>query len=309
MVALPAQVILEVSSACNMSCKGCAFHGPNRYVSRPLGVMTEMVWRKAISEVGSWQQAVKLTTHGGGEPLLHPHLKEILTFARSFQKLKIGFLTNGMLLDREWSRFLVSLGLDWISFSIDGVLPGTHQNVRKRSDFHMIQENLNHLIELKGIKGVQRPRILLNMVAYDEVKDQQEAFVEQWINRVDHVMISYYRNPPESKRWPNVPAERKPCPLLWSQMVIAWDGRLGLCCEDFNIDFPIGSVTDRSLIDIWNGEEITGVRKIHELGEFDRHPMCRICDTWADSFIRERLDKVCGYRIRERVSQTVYSAL
>ncbi len=131
MIYLPSQVILEVTSACNLCCKGCAIHGPQHYVTRPMGTMEEKVWRTAIADIGSWGREVNLTTHGGGEPLLHPRLKEILTFAISFPRLEIGFLTNGMLLDQDWSEFLVSLGLDWISFSIDGVFPETHRIVRK----------------------------------------------------------------------------------------------------------------------------------------------------------------------------------
>lgn len=310
MTYLPSQVILEVTSACNLCCKGCAIHGPQHYVTRPMGTMEEKVWRTAIADIGSWGREVNLTTHGGGEPLLHPRLKEILTFAISFPMLEIGFLTNGMLLDQDWSEFLVSLGLDWISFSIDGVSPETHRIVRKRSDLNVIEDNLSTLLDIKQNAGTQKPRVMLNMVAYDEVLDQRELFVERWINKVDSIMISHYRNPPDSKRWPGIPADRKPCFLLWSQMVIAWDGRLGLCCEDFNIDFPLGRVTESPLLEIWNGQEISRVRNMHERGEFDSHSMCRVCDTWADnSIVHESKNEARGYRIIQKASQTVYSAL
>ena len=310
MTYLPSQVILEVTSACNLCCKGCAIHGPQHYVTRPMGTMEEKVWRTAIADIGSWGREVNLTTHGGGEPLLHPRLKEILTFAVSFPRLEIGFLTNGMLLDQGWSEFLVSLGLDWISFSIDGVSPETHRIVRKRSDLNVIEDNLSTLLDIKQNAGTQKPRVMLNMVAYDEVLDQRELFVERWINKVDSIMISHYRNPPDSKRWPVIPADRKPCFLLWSQMVIAWDGRLGLCCEDFNIDFPLGRVTESPLLEIWNGQEISRVRNMHERGEFDSHSMCRVCDTWADnSIVHESKNEARGYRIIQKASQTVYSAL
>lgn len=308
MTYIPSQVILEVTSACNLRCKGCAIHGPQHYVTRPMGMMQEKVWRTAISDIGSWGRKVNIATHGGGEPLLHPRLKEILTFARSFPELEIGFLSNGMLLDQDWSEFLVSLGLDWVSFSIDGVCPETHRIVRKKSDLNVIENNLCTLLEIKQNAGAQKPRVMLNMVAYDEVLDQRELFVERWINKVDSVMISHYRNPPDSKHWPVTPADREPCFLLWCQMVIAWDGRLGLCCEDFNIDFPLGRVTERPLLEIWNGQKISRVRNMHKRGEFDSHSMCRVCDTWADNIANESKDEARGYRIIQRASQTVYSA-
>ncbi len=306
----PSQVILEVTSACNLSCKGCAMHGPDRFVTRPTGPMPEKLWRMAIAEIGSWNRELNLTAHGGGEPLLHPRLKEILQFAKSFQKLQTGFLTNGMLLDMNWSEFVVSLGLDWIGFSIDGVSPETHRIVRKKSDLDLIEKHLIDLLSARERAKAQKPFVTLNMVAYEEVADQKDLFVERWLDKVNNITISHYRNPPDSRRWPIVPSERKPCFLLWSQMVIACDGRVGLCCEDFNIDFPFGRIGEKPLIEIWNGPEISELRKMHELGDFESHPMCRGCDTWSDNIIQktENNDRI-GCRMFHKASQTEYKPL
>ena len=305
----PTQVILEVTTACNLRCRGCAIHGPQKCVTRPLGTMKEVIWRRAIEEIGSWGQDVNLTTHGGGEPLLHPDLKHILRFATRFPNIKPGFLTNGMLLDRSWSEFLVSSGLDWVAFSVDGISPATHRLVRERSDLGVIERNICNLMELRARSPENRPRIMLNMVAYDELLDQKEAFIERWISRVDAVMISHFRNPPDSKRWPDVPSRRRPCFLLWSQMVIAWDGRLGLCCEDFDIDVELGRVGTGSLIDAWNGPVISGIRDAHMKGRADSIPLCSICDTWADGTAAEEMDRQRGYGIVHRASQKEYRLL
>ena len=302
-------MVLEVTSRCNLRCKGCAFHGPEAFVTRPTGDMKEEIWRAAIREAGGWGHEVQLAVNGGGEPLLHPRLKDIVSFALSFPSLKVGFLTNGMLLDRDWASFLVGSGMDWIALSIDGLSPDTHRLVRKGSDLRMVEKNLAELLNQRERAGVNKPDISLNMVAYDEVKDQKEAFIERWIDRVDHVMVSYYRSPPSSKRWPGVPAERKACFLLWSQMVIAWDGRLGLCCEDFNMDYSIGKAGEKPLLEIWNGEKMSRVRGIHQQGRYGDHPMCGTCDTWTDNIARETRDEEHGRRVLSKASQTVYTAI
>ena len=306
----PSQVILEVTSTCNLSCKGCAIHGPDRFVTRPTGTMPEKYWRTAIAEIGSWNRELNLTAHGGGEPLLHPRLKEILRFAKSFPKLQTGFLTNGMLLDMNWSEFAVSLGLDWIGFSIDGVSPETHRIVRKKSDLDLIERHLLDLLSVREKSKALKPFVTLNMVAYEEVADQKELFVKRWLNKVNNITISHYRNPPHSKRWPLVPSDRKPCFLLWSQLGIACDGRVGLCCEDFNVDFPLGRIGEKPLIEIWNGPEISELRKMHERGEFESHPMCRECDTWADNIIQKTEENErTGCRMFHKASQTEYRPL
>ena len=303
---VPANVILETSALCNVSCLGCALHGPHRFVTRDFGHMPRSVWEPVVREIGSWNTKVSLATHGGGEPLLNPQLMEILKLANSFPNLETGFLTNGMLLDEAWADFLTDVELDWVAFSIDGVSPKTHDKVRRGSDLLRVEQNLMTLLRMKKDKGTDFPHVKLNMVAYDSIKDQRDAFVEKWVDRVEAVMISHYRNPPDSKRWPGVPEKRQMCNLLWSQVIIAWDGRIGLCCEDFNIDFSLGRIgDDGTLLELWNGAEISKVRKLHEQGQFDQHPMCRVCDTWAEGYVRkETVDR--GITIVTTPSQTVY---
>jgi pyruvate-formate lyase-activating enzyme len=305
---VPSSIILEVSALCNVSCLGCALHGPKRFVDRSFGNMKREIWEPLIREIGSWDKKVFVSAHGGGEPLMNPNLRDILRLAKSFPNIEIGFLTNGMLMDESWAEFIIDIGLDWIAFSIDGVTPETHDKIRWKSDLVRVEKNLERLLALKREKQSLAPAVRLNMVAYDEIMDQKDAFVERWINKVDAVMVSHYRNPPESKRWPNVPAERKPCRLLWSQAVVAWDGRVGLCCEDFNIDHSPGSVKkDLSLLELWNGPEFTKVRALHQQGRYEDHPMCGICDTWAEEYAREVFKNQRGYSVIVSPSQTVYS--
>ncbi|MBF0111349.1 MAG: radical SAM protein [Desulfamplus sp.] len=306
----PTQVVLEVTSRCNLACKGCAIHGADSFTTRKTGDMQEEDWRAAIKEIGSWDRELNLTAHGGGEPLLHPNFKEILKLSKSFPKLNTGFLTNGMLFNKEWAEFVVDIELDWIGFSIDGVSPQTHKMVRSGSNLELIEKHLLDLLSIKEHAKRDKPTVTLNMVAYDEVYDQKEQFVQKWLNKVDNITISHYRNPPSSRRAALVPEKREPCFLLWSQMVIASDGRVGLCCEDFNIDFELGKIGKKPLIEIWNGSEISKLRKMHEDREFTSHPMCRDCDTWSDNIIQKTEEnRNLGFKMLHRASQTEYKPL
>ncbi|MBF0234431.1 MAG: radical SAM protein [Desulfamplus sp.] len=322
---IPANVILEVSALCNLSCLGCALHGPCGFVKRPFGNMKKEVWEPVIKEMASWGKDVELTAHGGGEPLLNPQFRDILQFAATFPSIRTGFLANGMLLNESWVDFIINIKLNWIAVSIDGTDPETHDMIRKGSDLVRVENNLETLLRMKKEKKSNFPNIKLNMVAYDQIFDQQESFVEKWIDKVDSVMVSHYRNPPQSKRWPDITVERKPCPLLWSQAVVAWDGRLGLCCEDFNIDHSPGKVglidhspekvghppgkgvQVNSLLELWNGKEMSRIRELHTNGEYDSHPMCRVCDSWAEEYSRCELPHDKGYEVIKTPSQIVYS--
>ena len=154
----PNNIVLEVTTKCNLICKGCALHGPSKCVDRPTGSMAQFTWEKVIHEIGSWNRPVSVIAHGGGEPLIHPQLKQIIHDAKRYPHVTIGFLTNGMLLDESWTEYLISAGLDWISFSIDGVSPETHRQIRKNSDLKTIESNLRFLIHSKRKSGNKKRR-------------------------------------------------------------------------------------------------------------------------------------------------------
>jgi len=83
---IPSSVILEVSALCNMSCLGCALHGPKGFVNRPFGNMKKDTWEPVIREIGSWDKKVSVIVHGGGEPLMNPNLRNIISLAKSRDK-------------------------------------------------------------------------------------------------------------------------------------------------------------------------------------------------------------------------------
>ena len=62
------------------------------------------------------------------------------------------------------------------------------------------------------------------------------------------------------------------------------------------------------MLELWNGIEFSKVRELHSQGLYDQHPMCKICDTWAEDYARkEYVDdkKMCC--VVKLPSQTVYS--
>lgn len=306
-ISAPIHIILEVTAACNLVCKGCAFHGPDKQTDRTVGHMKRPIWESVLDQIGSWGTPVNISAHGGGEPLLNPRFKEILLHAKQYDNIELGFLTNGMLFDEEWAQFVIDNKIDWVAFSVDGTDPDTHLVVREKSDLDLIVKNIDNFMDMKEAAAVNEPRILLNMVAYQEVAYQQKAFVTRWAQRAAAVMVSHYRHPPSSKRWPNIPAERSPCSLLWKQMAIASDGRVALCCEDFNVDHSPGHVNDDSLENIWQNEYWNNVREQHKSGRYEENSLCATCDTWADDLMTEYYDAEVSCNVVSRVSQKSYS--
>lgn len=286
---LPNEIILETTNYCNLSCKYCHFHGPNAVCDREKGFITEKIWKKVIDEIGSWEKNCTLITHGAGEPMLYKDLDKLLVYAKKFKNLFVGFMTNGMLLDEDYIKFLFDIDLDWISFSIDGTDPELHGEYRKGSDLSKIESNLYNFIDMKKSKNRKNPLILLNMVVYPGFEHEKSKFIDKWINKVNKITLSKFRPLGSRKLWDENECNFafKPCKLLENQMVISYDGNVGLCCEDIFLNVNLGNVLTNKVADIYNCEKIEDIRQAHNDGNLNNLILCSDCHAWGSDIILE----------------------
>ncbi len=290
----PKEIILETTNYCNLKCRFCHFHGSSGVSTRPKGYMAESLWKKVLDELNDLKQATILCLHGAGEPLLYPKLKRLVKEAKKNPLLHVGFMTNGMLLTPDWSDFLLNEGVDWLAFSVDGVRPETNDFFRRGASLEKVEKNISYLIETKERQHLKKPAISFNMVAYPEIADQAQEYVRKWLPFSSYVSISSFR-PIGSKRLctdDKLLPGFTPCPLLYSQLVISWDGKAGLCCEDIFLDVLLGNIQEKSVMQIFNSAKMQTYRMKHEQGDKDSLPICKECDVWASSKVIEEKELV-----------------
>lgn len=68
---------------------------------------------------------------------------------------------------------------------------------------------------------------------------------------------------------------RTACPGLWLTPVIRQDGHLLMCCADLHGSLDLGSLSDRTFRDLWDGPTATARRLEHLAGRFD--DACAAC--------------------------------
>jgi radical SAM protein with 4Fe4S-binding SPASM domain len=129
--------------------------------------------------------------------------------------------------------------------------------------------------------------VVVDFVQQPENRHEVKLFVKKWRGVADKVMMSYMhdwagsadKQPFELHGNPS----REPCRLLWSDMVVAWDGRVMLCCVDYEGEVTLGDLKNQNLKEIWKGEKLRKVRETHLKGEFQKTPLCDRCTyrtTW-----------------------------
>ena len=250
--------------------------------------MDPCLWKKILEEVRDWGRPVTFATHGAGEPLLYRHLKDLLLSIKRIPHASCGFMTNAMLLSKDWSAFLVDNQIDWIAFSIDGVDPGKHAYYRRGSDLELIEKNIDGLIDEKEKRGSVKPELIFNMVVYPGMDGEKEAYLKRWLPFAKRIIFSKFR-PMNSKRlWKEQPFEFRPCPMIFRQLVVGFNGIVGLCCEDIHLESPLGNLKNKSILEVYNGPFARKVREKHLSGNIKGLPLCSECHVWGAEIVLEK---------------------
>src|SRR3954470_22609271 len=193
---LPAHLQVEVSGACNLRCRMCLV----RYapaVGRREGALS---YEDFLGLVDSLPARRRLTLQGLGEPLLSPHLLDMVRHAAA-RGVHVGFNTNGVLLSRGVARELVAAGAAHVHVSLDGATAATYEDVRhgtglapRPGQFERVVANLRELLTARGSQ--RRPRVVLVFVAMRRNLGELEALVELaaelgvdevWVQNLTHV--------------------------------------------------------------------------------------------------------------------------
>jgi radical SAM protein with 4Fe4S-binding SPASM domain len=178
--ALPRQLQVEVTGACNLRCRMCLV----RYapaVGRREGALD---YEQFLALVDGLPELERLTLQGLGEPLLSPHLLAMVAHAAA-RGIEVGFNTNAVLLDARRASALIERGLGWLHVSLDGATAATYEEIRhgtglapQPGQFDRVIANLRRLVELRREAGVPRPHLELVFVAMRRNVGELPALIE-----------------------------------------------------------------------------------------------------------------------------------
>ena len=156
----PEQVVIDLTNRCNNNCIGCWTRSPllrdmeptAKWVSEEIPYDSILHLLNDLHDLGT--RRVRFT--GGGEPLIHPQLDEILKACKQ-RDLVTCITTNGTRLTEERAELFASLPLDEVAVSIWAATADTysrtHPNKTSRT-FDKIKRNLTLLCERKKLRPV-----------------------------------------------------------------------------------------------------------------------------------------------------------
>ncbi len=264
----PDIVQIEATNICNAKCTFC----PRDDMARRQGIMEMPLFQKIVDECA--ELGIRhLRMHNYGEAFLDKRLPEKIRYAKARGIPEVGVITNGSLLGPDVARAVVEAGLDAINISLDAAGRETFESTRLGLKFDKVMANLEGLVRLKQELGRVRPKLILSFVRQDNSAEEQ-AFIDRWSRVADKIHITEMHN------WAGTLDRNAdvhfPCYRPWLTFTALWDGRVSLCCADFDGEVVLGDLRTSSIHDIWNNDAYRRVRREHlESGGPD---ICRNCD-------------------------------
>jgi radical SAM protein with 4Fe4S-binding SPASM domain len=292
----PISIGFEVTNICNANCIFCAY----QYLQRPKTILAMNLFKKTIDEFDAFGGGGIGFTPVSGEALIDPNFIERIKYARSKKNIsRIGFFTNGILINQIGARSIITSGVDEITVSIPGFDAQTYLRIFRTDGWadmyqglvNLLQENelCNHRVKISiGLRSDIPLGRLLKAPAYKRISkfkfDLQYNFhYDSWSGRIKQEKLS------KAMHLRKTPKKVEPCSLLFTSPMILSNGDMTLCgCRDLNGDSELilGNIKDKSILEMWHDRRVKSIRN----GFYSRNypKICQDCSFYNDlSYFRE----------------------
>jgi Radical SAM superfamily/Iron-sulfur cluster-binding domain len=265
---LPEIVQIESTNICNAKCVFC----PRDEMHRTQGVMSMELFRKIVDECAELG-ITHVRVHNYGEPFMDRTLVEKVRYAKQKGIKEVGMISNGSLITENVARGIIEAGLDAINISVDASGRDVFESTRLGLNYDKVIANIERIVRIRKELGRTRPKLILSFVRQNNSADEQ-AFIEHWKRIADKIHITDLHN------WAGTLNKESdvnyPCYRPWLTFTVLWDGRVSLCCADFDGRNVLGDLTTSTIQDVWNAPAYLAARRMHlKSGGPD---ICRSCD-------------------------------
>lgn len=154
------KVYLELTTACNLNCAMCV-----RQVWRdPQGTLSLETFRAIRDGLQTFPDLKRVVIGGYGEPLVHPHLVDIVVQLRALN-VGITLITNGLLLEPGLAGMLLQAGVDTLVVSLDSMHVQAYRQAGLERGQDQVLDNLQAISTLIRDRGWKLPALGLEFVA------------------------------------------------------------------------------------------------------------------------------------------------
>jgi MoaA/NifB/PqqE/SkfB family radical SAM enzyme len=292
----PDYLQLEIINRCNLRCVMCSISELTRARKRRY---LDVAGFEAIAS--QFPALKRVDLQGIGEPLLNPHLEEIVSWCRQ-RSIEVGFVTNGLLFDEDRIESVLRSEPSFVIFSVDSVDPEVFDSIRPGAELAKILANIRALLDARRRLGLSSPHIGVMSVVMKQnlptIPDLVRAAAELGVDGLTIKGLNPRPNPELEERdtdparreielamaeFPDLPVtlafandrSRLRCRWPWAAAYVTVEGDMTPCCNcPDQRDLGLGNLLDTPLAKLWNGPAYRRFRR--ELRD-EMPAICRKC--------------------------------
>lgn len=283
----PPIVYIEPTNACNCNCVIC----PRKSMTRRRGYMKMPLFEKIIEQItGTGPSEIRLFNFG--EPTLHPELPAMIKRCRE-AKLGASIQSNGVWLPEKLVEELLDAGLNGIGVSVNGLDENEYGTIRPG---HKMEKVVSNLLRARAVANRKNKPFFIHITAQILKSDigsrrpEIDAYAKKWLqiaNKVAVSGLSLYDNIMFANKGSvtksltaNLPRKGDAdvaCLEPFNRLIIKWDGRVTVCCADYDAKYVVGDTNTDSLPEIWGSDKMQAIRDVVKNRRYSSHPLCREC--------------------------------
>lgn len=272
---VPLHTDIELTTYCNLECPFCPLTQDKTIKHQNMSLkMAKRIIDEFSLKGGSSIKFVYL-----GEPLLYPHLGEVIRYAKDKGIIDTIIATNGNLLNEKNIIELIQSGLDKITFSVDSIHPRIYREIRVNGSLSKVLRGLILFQYLRDKLKSKTPETTIQVISLQQnyMELLFRYYHEFYKDFVDKIRVSPYcvdyKNTKEIGETPNFH-----CTSPFRRMTVRVNGDISVCCGS-RIDSKIlGNINEYTLEEVWNGLKFKYIRKMMSEGKSHLIECCKYCD-------------------------------
>lgn len=273
-------IYIEPTNRCNFNCTFCVRENMNR-------IYNNISLEHIQQIINALPRGSYISLLGNGEPLLHPHIYDIVQYASEHQVFA-SIITNASALNEENRKKLIRSAPSRVQISFESIDKETNEQIMRGSKF---ERELSNILEF--IYEVRRTEskilITISRVDFEDSAKYAEVTRKFWSKMP---IDNYYEGPLLSMQTGSGKVDLTKCEEPYSCCANPWidvkinsDGTVNPCVLDYNSLYIIGNVKNEPLNAIINSEKAIRFRKAVLAGDMEFLDSigyhCGRCNSWT----------------------------
>ncbi|MDH1977192.1 radical SAM/SPASM domain-containing protein [Aliarcobacter butzleri] len=277
------EITIDISASCNAQCPFC----PRIFMpkERSKGFMTLELYEKILDDA-KVNNIKKLRLYSTAEPTMHPKFDKIIDIAKE-KEFEVSLSTNGSLIH----KYMESIAkVDLLQYSIEGWDKESYEKYRFPLKFDRTFENIKAFYEFsKDLE--KKPKISTNLLITKNTDIKK--YVELWGEYVGDINIHFMYEPVKyengkfvaktldtQNEYFELDKQTKDfyCSYPFEILMVAYDGKVALCCDDFAAELKLGNLNNMSIKEVFNSKKMQDIRKQFYTQKLD---LCKECSRFT----------------------------